>query len=169
LINRERAIDYLNTRPRLYVFDGYAGWDPKYRIKVRIVASRAYHILFMRNMLIRPTEEELEDFGTPDFTIFNAGEFPANRYTTGMTSTTSVSVNFKRAEMVILGSEYAGEMKKGVSINVVGKITNSFSSSVEIGLLKFPSIFIDFHCHALSHAQGWCPFFALFCQRRSQW
>ncbi|KAI9356633.1 phosphoenolpyruvate carboxykinase [ATP] [Pilaira anomala] len=114
LINRERAIDYLNTRPRLFVFDGYAGWDPKYRIKVRVVASRAYHLLFMRNMLIRPTEEELENFGTPDFTIFNAGEFPANRYTTGMTSTTSVSVNFKRNEMVILGSEYAGEMKKGI-------------------------------------------------------
>ncbi|ORX62751.1 phosphoenolpyruvate carboxykinase [ATP] [Hesseltinella vesiculosa] len=114
LINRERAIDYLNTHPRLYVFDGYAGWDPKYRIKVRVIASRAYHILFMRNMLIRPTEEELENFGTPDFTIFNAGEFPANRYTTGMTSTTSVSINFKRRELVILGSEYAGEMKKGI-------------------------------------------------------
>ncbi|ORZ20581.1 phosphoenolpyruvate carboxykinase [ATP] [Absidia repens] len=113
-INRERAIDYLNTRPRLYVFDGYAGWDVKLRKKVRVVASRAYHLLFMRNMLIRPTEEELENFGTPDFTIFNAGEFPANRYTTGMTSTTSVSVNFKRAEMVILGTEYAGEMKKGI-------------------------------------------------------
>ncbi|KAI7872137.1 phosphoenolpyruvate carboxykinase [ATP] [Spinellus fusiger] len=114
LINRERAIDYLNTRPRLYVFDGYAGWDPKYRIKVRVVASRAYHLLFMHNMLIRPTEDELENFGTPDFTIFNAGEFPANRYTTGMTSTTSVSVNFKRSEMIILGTEYAGEMKKGI-------------------------------------------------------
>ncbi|CAO3664103.1 unnamed protein product [Umbelopsis vinacea] len=114
LINRERAIDYLNTRPRLYVFDGYAGWDPKYRKKIRVVASRAYHILFMRNMLIRPTEDELENFGTPDFTIFNAGEFPANRYTTGMTSTTSVAVNFKRGEMIILGTEYAGEMKKGI-------------------------------------------------------
>ncbi|KAL0084952.1 phosphoenolpyruvate carboxykinase [ATP] [Phycomyces blakesleeanus] len=114
LINRERAVDYLNTHPRLYVFDGYAGWDPKYRKKVRVIASRAYHILFMHNMLIRPTEEELENFGTPAFTIFNAGEFPANRYTTGMTSTTSVSINFKRAEMVILGTEYAGEMKKGI-------------------------------------------------------
>ncbi|OZJ02676.1 Phosphoenolpyruvate carboxykinase [ATP] [Bifiguratus adelaidae] len=114
MINRERAIDYLNTRERLYVFDGFAGWDPKYRIKVRVVASRAYHILFMRNMLIRPTEEELENFGQPDITIYNAGCFPSNRYTTGMTSTTSVSVNFKRGEMVILGTEYAGEMKKGV-------------------------------------------------------
>ncbi|CAO3576223.1 unnamed protein product [Absidia cylindrospora] len=114
LINRERAIDYLNTHPRLYVFDGFAGWDPKHRIKVRVIASRAYHILFMRNMLIRPTDEELENFGTPDFTIFNAGEFPANRYTTGMTSTTSVATNFKRRELVILGTEYAGEMKKGI-------------------------------------------------------
>ncbi|KAJ3099187.1 Protein kinase C-like 1 [Physocladia obscura] len=114
MVNRERAIDYLNTRPRLYVFDGYAGWDPKYRIKVRVVCARAYHALFMKNMLIRPSEDELKTFGEPDFTIFNAGEFPANRYTTGMTSTTSVAVNFARREMVILGTQYAGEMKKGI-------------------------------------------------------
>ncbi|KAF9304642.1 Protein kinase C-like 1 [Mortierella antarctica] len=114
LINHERAVDYLNTRERLYVFDGYAGWDPKYRIKIRVVCARAYHCLFMRNMLIRPTDEELEHYGEPDFTILNAGAFPANRYTTGMTSTTSVAINFRRKEMVILGTEYAGEMKKGV-------------------------------------------------------
>lgn len=114
MINRERAIDYLNTRERLYCFDGFAGWDPKHRIKVRVVCARAYHALFMNNMLIRPTEQELKDFGHPDFTIYNAGQFPANRYTTGMTSTTSVSINFKKEEMVILGTEYAGEMKKGV-------------------------------------------------------
>lgn len=114
MVNRERAIDYLNTRSRLYVFDGFAGWDAKYRIKVRVVCARAYHALFMRNMLIRPTEEELASFGEPDFTIFNAGQFPANRYTTGMTSSTSVCVNFARREMVILGTQYAGEMKKGI-------------------------------------------------------
>jgi phosphoenolpyruvate carboxykinase (ATP) len=113
-INRERAIDYLNTRENVYVFDGFAGWDPKYRIKVRVIASRAYHALFMHNMLIRPTAQELADFGEPDFIIYNAGQFPANRFTTGMTSTTSVEVNFKRMEMVILGTEYAGEMKKGI-------------------------------------------------------
>jgi phosphoenolpyruvate carboxykinase (ATP) len=114
MINHERAVDYLNTRDRLYVFDGYAGWDPKHRIKIRVVCARAYHVLFMRNMLIRPTAEELENFGHPDFTILNAGQFPANRYTAGMTSTTTVDINFKRREMVILGTEYAGEMKKGV-------------------------------------------------------
>jgi ATP-dependent phosphoenolpyruvate carboxykinase len=65
-------------------------------------------------MLIRPTEEELATFGEPDFIIYNAGQFPANRFTKGMSSTTSVEINFKRMEMVILGTEYAGEMKKGV-------------------------------------------------------
>ncbi|PTB69119.1 phosphoenolpyruvate carboxykinase [Trichoderma citrinoviride] len=66
-INRERAVDYLNTRNRIYVIDGYAGWDEKYRIRVR-----------------------------------------------GMTSATSVAINFAEKEMVILGTEYAGEMKKGI-------------------------------------------------------
>lgn len=57
----------------------------------------------MNNMLIRPTPEELANYGDPDFIIYNAGQFPANRFTTGMTSATSVEINFKRMEMVILG------------------------------------------------------------------
>lgn len=64
-------------------------------------------------MLIRPSKEELEHFH-PDYTIYNAGTFPANRYTAGMTSATSVAINFAAREMVILGTEYAGEMKKGI-------------------------------------------------------
>jgi phosphoenolpyruvate carboxykinase (ATP) len=113
-INRERAIDYLNTRERIYVVDGFAGWDPKEQIKVRIICSRPYHALFMWNMLIRPTDEQLATFGDPDYVIFNSGQFPANRYTTGMTSKTSVDLSFERQEIVILGTEYAGEMKKGI-------------------------------------------------------
>src|SRR5690606_34624245 len=68
----------------------------------------------MHNMLIRVPEEKLDDFGEPDFTIFNAGEFPCNRYTSHMTSKTSVDLSFEDREMVILGTEYAGEMKKGI-------------------------------------------------------
>ena len=49
------------------------------RCKIRVVCARAYHCMFMHNMLIRPTEEDLAQFGTPDFTIFNAGAFPCNR------------------------------------------------------------------------------------------
>lgn len=114
LINRERAVDYLNTRDRLYVVDGYAGWDPKYQLKIRIICARAYHALFMHNMLIRPTATQLETFGEPDYVIYNAGGFPANKHTAGMTSPTSIDLSFGKREFVILGTEYAGEMKKGV-------------------------------------------------------
>src|SRR6478609_7230863 len=113
-INRERARDYLNTRPRLYCFDGFAGWDPKYRIKVRVICSRPYHALFMHTMLIRPTKDELSKFGKPDFVIYNAGAFPSNRLTTGVGSKTSIDLSLEDRELIILGSEYAGEMKKGV-------------------------------------------------------
>jgi phosphoenolpyruvate carboxykinase (ATP) len=113
-INRERACDYLNTRDRLYCFDGFAGWDPKYRIKVRVICSRPYHALFMHTMLIRPTKPELESFGKPDFVICNAGAFPSNRFTAGIDSKTSICLSLEDRQLIILGTEYAGEMKKGV-------------------------------------------------------
>ncbi|GFR48353.1 hypothetical protein Agub_g10241 [Astrephomene gubernaculifera] len=114
LTNRERAVDYLNTLERVFVVDAFVNWDPASRLKVRVVTSRAYHALFMHNMLIRPTAEELKDFGEPDFVIYNAGAFPANKYTNYMTSQTSIDLSLKHKEMVILGTMYAGEMKKGV-------------------------------------------------------
>jgi phosphoenolpyruvate carboxykinase (ATP) len=113
-INLERARDYLNTRPHLYCVDAFAGWDPRTRVKIRVICSRPYHALFMHNMLIRPTAAELAQFGEPDAVIYNAGAFPANQRTVGMTSKTSIDLSFDSCEMVILGSEYAGEMKKGV-------------------------------------------------------
>merc|ERR1740123_2041982 len=115
LTNRERAVDYLNTRTRLYIVDGFGGWEEEFRVPVRVITSRAYHALFMQNMLVAPTEAELDLFyKTKPFVIFNAGVFPCNRQTEGMTSSTSISVSFERSEMVILGTQYAGEMKKGV-------------------------------------------------------
>ncbi|MCL2120299.1 MAG: phosphoenolpyruvate carboxykinase (ATP) [Planctomycetaceae bacterium] len=112
--NRQRAIDYLNTRDLLYVIDGFAGWEPKYRIKVRIICERAYHALFMLNMLVKPTAEELADFGQPDFVVYNAGCFPSDVNAEGVASKTCVALSFERKEFVILGTQYAGEMKKGV-------------------------------------------------------
>ena len=113
-INRKRAVEFLNTKETLYCFDGFAGWDPATQIKVRIICSRPYHALFMHTMLIRPTPEQLESFGQPDLVIINAGQFKANPTTEGMTSETSIDLNIEKGEMVILGTEYAGEMKKGV-------------------------------------------------------
>ena len=138
-INRQRALDYLNTRERLYCFDGFAGWDPKYRIKIRVICSRPYHALFMHTMLIRPTHEELAAFGRPDFTIYNAGAFPANRLTSGMGSTTSIALNLEDRQLVILGTEYAGEMKKGVFT-----IANYFAPRAGI---------LSMHCSATADRQ----------------
>jgi ATP-dependent phosphoenolpyruvate carboxykinase len=93
-------------------------------------------------MLIRPTEEELKDFGEPDFMIYNAGQFPANRFTKGMSSTTSVEINFKRMEMVILGTEYAGEMKKGVFSVMVGgflRVCGTFKTDILCSTTSNPS------------------------------
>src|SRR5262249_1444410 len=112
--NRERAIDYLNTRKRLYVVDAFAGWDEKNRAKIPSTCTRQSHPLFMHNRPTRPTQKDLQNFGEPDAVIYNAGEFPANRRTKGMTSKTSVDLSLERKEFVILGTEYAGEMKKGV-------------------------------------------------------
>lgn len=113
-INKQTARNYLNSRDEIYVIDGFAGWDPKYRIKVRVICTRAYHALFMHNMLIRPTREELATFGDPDWVIYNAGQIAANTMIPSVTSPVSVDLDFRSREFVILGSEYAGEMKKGV-------------------------------------------------------
>lgn len=80
----QRAQDYLNNREEVFVVDGFVGWDPKYRKSVRIYTTRPYHALFMNNMLVRPSKEELKgSFQKPDFIIYNAGEFNANKGTTG--------------------------------------------------------------------------------------
>jgi phosphoenolpyruvate carboxykinase (ATP) len=114
LINRQRAVDYLNTRDKLFVVDGYAGWSPAQRVKVRVICARPYHALFMWNMLIRPTREGLQTFSEPDFVIFNAGMFPANPHTAGLSSPVSVTLSLDERQLIILGTEYAGEMKKGI-------------------------------------------------------
>jgi phosphoenolpyruvate carboxykinase (ATP) len=109
-------------RDRIFVVDGYAGWDPKYRVNVRVLCSRAYHALFMKNMLVEVPPAELDAF-VPDLVIINAGGFPANRYVDGVSSACTVDLHLGRyskrfnrtqAEMVILGTQYAGEMKKGI-------------------------------------------------------
>src|SRR5204863_9609569 len=111
---RRRAIESLNTCPRLYVVDGFAGWDPRHRLKIRVVCARPYHAVFMHNMLIGPTADELESFGEPDFVIYNAGQFPASAQSAEAHSSTAVALSFGQRELVILGTQYAGEMKKGV-------------------------------------------------------
>ena len=68
----------------------------------------------MHNMCIRPALEKLENFGTSDLIIYNVGQFPCNRYTHYMASFASVDLNLAGREMVILGTQYAGEVKMGL-------------------------------------------------------
>ena len=96
-INRERAIDYLNTRDRLYCVDGFAGWDPNYRLKVRVICARPYHALFMHNMLIRPTPRgarRLRRARLRDLQRRRSSPPTATR--AGMTSKTSIDLSFER-------------------------------------------------------------------------
>lgn len=111
---RKMSIEHLEKSRRLYVIDGFAGWDPEHRIKVRIICERPYHALFMNNMLIRPTRKELQVYGEPDYVIYNAGRINADPGISGVTTETCVALSFENREMVILGTQYAGEMKKGV-------------------------------------------------------
>src|SRR5204862_6367088 len=89
---------------------------------------------------IRPTPQELKAFGEPDFTICNAGAFPSNRLTAGVDSKTSICLSLEDRELIILGTEYAGEMKKGVFT-----VTNYFAP--KRGLLSM-------HCSATADRQS---------------
>ena len=115
-INKSRAIDYLNTCKYLFAIDGLGGWDSDYKLRCRVICSRPYHALFMKTMLIRPTPTEIEaDFEDgADLTIFNAGEFAADLNNEGVDNETCVSVNYTKGEIAVLGTHYAGEMKKGL-------------------------------------------------------
>ncbi len=110
---RKRMLSYLSGRD-LYVQDCYAGADPRYRLNVRVITELAWHALFMRNLLIRPDpDEDLSGF-MPDFTIICAPHFHSNPDEDGTRSETFIVLNFATKEVLIGGTEYAGEMKKSV-------------------------------------------------------
>ncbi len=97
----------------LYVQDLFAGADPKYRYKSRIITEYAWHSLFINHMLIRPTAEQSQDF-VPEFTVVNLPSFKADPARHGARSETIIGVDFARRLVLIGGSEYAGETKKSV-------------------------------------------------------
>ena len=110
------VIDHYNqsNNSNTYVFDGFAGADSKYRIGVRMIAKKAWQSHFVHNMFIRPTEKELAEF-KPDFTIINASEvFNENFKKHGMNSETFIIFHLEKKIAIIGGTEYGGEMKKGI-------------------------------------------------------
>lgn len=97
----------------LFVQDLYAGTDPRYRLPVRFVQEMAYHSLFVRNMFVRPTPEERAGF-RPGWTVLNLPSFRADPATDGVRSGTFILVNFSRQMILVGGTQYAGENKKGI-------------------------------------------------------
>jgi phosphoenolpyruvate carboxykinase (ATP) len=105
---------YENLSSSYYVFDGFAGDDVDNSLNVRMITKKAWQSLFVNNMFIRPTEEQLQDFD-PDFTIINAYDVKEENWKKyGLNSENFIVFNIKRKIAIIGGTEYAGEMKKGI-------------------------------------------------------
>ncbi len=108
----ERVLDYLKGK-ELFVQDLYCGADPKYRLPIQVINEYAWHNLFVRQLFIRPTLEELKTH-KPEFTILSAPSFKADPERDGTNSEVFVLVNFSKKMVLIGGTEYAGEMKKSI-------------------------------------------------------
>jgi phosphoenolpyruvate carboxykinase (ATP) len=111
-IFRGRVQAYLQGQD-LFVQDLYAGADPAYRIRVRLVTTSAWSALFARNILIHPPREDLGSF-TPDYVILHAPRFHAQPAIDGVHSYTSITLSFAEKMVVIAGTQYAGEIKKSI-------------------------------------------------------
>jgi len=96
-----------------FVQDLYGGADPEHRLDVRLVTELAWHGLFIRHMLRRPTLDELDVF-TPEYTIINCPSFKADPDRHGCRSETVIAMNFDQKLILIGGTAYAGENKKSV-------------------------------------------------------
>ena len=109
------VVDYYNSdSSKTYLFDGFAGFDPSHSINVRIIAKRAWQAHFVNNMFIRPEKNQLNNF-SPDFTIINASSVQNKAFKEhGMNSETFIIFHLGKKIAIIGGTEYGGEMKKGI-------------------------------------------------------
>ena len=111
---KAKAVKELSGK-RLFVMDTFCGANPATRLKVRFIMEVAWQAHFVKNMFIRPTEEELANYGEPDFVSFNASKAKVDNYKElGLNSETATVFNLKTNEQVILNTWYGGEMKKGI-------------------------------------------------------
>ena len=97
----------------VFTQDLYAGADPAHRIRVRLVTTQAWSALFARNMFIRPDPADLVGF-EPDYVILHAPQFLADPAIDGVRSATAIALSFEKRQIVICGTEYAGEIKKSI-------------------------------------------------------
>lgn len=108
----EKTVNYLKDKD-LFVKDLFCGADEKNRLNVRVVSEAAYHGLFSHNMFIRPSEKELKNH-KPEFTVLAAPHFKADPETDGTRTSTFILCNFEKKLIIIGGTLYSGEVKKGI-------------------------------------------------------
>ena len=108
----KKALNYLSDKD-LYVLDAFGGADPKHRLPIRVISEAAYHGLFAWNMFVRATEEELATH-EPGFTIVAAPRMEADPAVDGTKTSTFIGVNFEKHLILIVGTLYSGEVKKGI-------------------------------------------------------
>ena len=110
---KELAVKELSNK-KLYVVDGYCGANLATCLRVRFIVEVAWQAHFVKNMFIRPTDEQLENF-EPDFIVYNASKAKVENYKElGLNSETAVVFNLTSKEQVIINTWYGGEMKKGM-------------------------------------------------------
>ena len=102
------------TNKNIYVFDGFAGADKKYQKKFRIINEKASQNLFIHQLLIRPTDKELEKYGMPDWTIFAVPGYKCDYNKLGINSEAAIMIDYENHEAIIAGTSYCGEIKKTV-------------------------------------------------------
>lgn len=112
---KKLSVDELSNKGTLYVVDAYCGANEDTRLKVRFIMEVAWQAHFVKNMFIRPTEEELKTFGEPDFLVLNASKTTnPNWKKQGLNSENFVAFNLTEKMQIIGGTWYGGEMKKGM-------------------------------------------------------
>jgi phosphoenolpyruvate carboxykinase (ATP) len=110
---KEDFLKALGEKDTLYVADLFGGSQPEHRVNVRVVTELAWHSLFVRTLLVRPSKDELAAFA-PEYTIIDLPSFRADPERHGCRSETVVAVNLSEKLILIGGTKYAGEMKKSV-------------------------------------------------------
>ena len=110
---KEDFLAEVAKKDTLYVADLFGGSQPEHRVRVRVVNELAWHNLFIRTLLVRPTADELQGFA-PEYTIIDLPSFRADPERHGCRSQTVVAVNLSEKLILIGGTKYAGEMKKSV-------------------------------------------------------
>ena len=109
---RQEVVAHLDSHD-LFVFDGWAGAHPSHRLPIRVVTPHAWHCLFAGNMFLHGSADELARH-VPEFTVLHAPAVTADPAQHGTNSETFIVVNFGTREIVIGGSQYAGEIKKSI-------------------------------------------------------